>query len=47
MILEEGRLPESVFDSVQGITVFARSEPRQAARLDVELKAKRLMDQVT
>ena len=46
VLVEEGRPPESVFDFVQGITAFARSEPRQDARLDLELRAKRLMDQV-
>jgi len=35
-----------VFDFVQGITAVARGEPRQDARLDLELRAKRLMDQV-
>ncbi len=43
---EEGYPPASVFDFVQGITALARSETRQDARLEVELKAKRLMDQV-
>lgn len=46
VLVEEGRPPESVFDFVQGITTFARAELRQDARLDLELKAKRLMDQV-
>ena len=47
MLVEEGHPPESVFDFVQGITAVARAEPRQDARLDVELKAKKLMDQVS
>ena len=46
VLVEEGHPPASVFDFVQGITAFARAEPRQDARLDVEIKAKRLMDQV-
>jgi hypothetical protein len=46
VLVEEGHPPESVFDFVQGITAVARAEPRQDARLDVELKAKKLMDQV-
>ena len=46
VLVEEGRAPESVFDFVQGITAMARIEKHQDARLDVELKAKRLMDQV-
>jgi hypothetical protein len=44
---EEGHPPSSVFDFVQGITAMARGETRQDARLEVEMKAKRLMDQVT
>ena len=44
VLVEEGHPPASVFDFVQGITAFARAEPRQDARLDLELKAKRLMD---
>ncbi len=46
VLVEEGRPPESVFDFVQGITAIARTEKHQDARLDMELKAKRLMDQV-
>ena len=46
LLAEEARPPESVFDFVQGITAVARSEPRQDARLDLELRAKRLMDKV-
>ena len=46
VLAEEGHPPTSVFDFVQGITAFARAEPRQDARLDLELKAKRLMDAV-
>ena len=46
MLVEEGHPASSVFDFVQGITAVARSEPRQDARLEVELKAKRLLDQV-
>ncbi len=47
VLQEEGYPPASVFDFVQGITALARSETRQDARLEVELKAKRLLDQVT
>jgi hypothetical protein len=36
--------PESVFDFVQGITAVARDKPHQDARLDMEAKAKKLMD---
>lgn len=46
VMVEEGRPPESVFDFVQGITAMARTEKHQDARLAVELKAKRLLDQV-
>ena len=44
VLAEEGHPPASVFDFVQGITAVARAEPRQDARLEVELKAKRLLD---
>ncbi len=43
---EEGRAPESVFDFVQGITALARSRPHQDARLELEGKAKLLLDRV-
>jgi len=41
---EEGRTPESIFDFVQGITAVARDKPHQDARLDMEAKAKKLLD---
>jgi hypothetical protein len=44
VLAEEGRPPESVFDFVQGITAIARDKPHQDARLDLEAKAKKLMD---
>lgn len=43
---EEGRKPESVFDFVQGITAVARDKPHQDARLDLEARAKKLLDRV-
>ena len=43
---EEGRKPESIFDFVQGITAVARDKPHQDARLDLEAKAKKLLDRV-
>ncbi|OYV41959.1 MAG: DUF932 domain-containing protein, partial [Acidocella sp. 20-57-95] len=43
---EEGHPPESVFDFVQGITALARSKPHQDARLELEGKAKHLLDRV-
>lgn len=44
VLAEEGRPPESVFDFAQGITAVARDKPHQDARLDLEAKAKKLMD---
>jgi hypothetical protein len=41
---EENRKPESIFDFVQGITALARSKSHQDARLELEGKAKRLME---
>ncbi len=41
---EEGRPPESVFDFVQGITAVARSKPHQDTRLELEGKAKVLLE---
>ena len=44
VLTEEARKPESVFDFVQGITAVARDKPHQDARLDLEAKAKKLLD---
>ncbi len=44
VLAEEGRKPESVFDFVQGITAVARDKPHQDARLDLETRAKKLLD---
>ncbi|NPV24504.1 DUF932 domain-containing protein [Bradyrhizobium aeschynomenes] len=41
---EENRKPESIFDFVQGITAVARGKAHQDARLELEGKAKRLME---
>jgi len=41
---EEGRPPESLFDFVQGITALARNKAHQDSRLDLENKAKKLME---
>lgn len=46
VLAEEGRPPESIFDFVQGITAVARDKPHQDARLDMEAKAKKLLDRV-
>lgn len=45
VLAEEGRLPESLFDFVQGITALARSRTHQDARLELEGRAKTLMTQ--
>jgi hypothetical protein len=44
VLREEGRPPESLFDFVQGITAVARGKEHQDARLDLEQRAKRLLD---
>jgi hypothetical protein len=41
---EEGRKPESIFDFVQGITALARGKTHQDIRLDLEAKAKKLLE---
>jgi hypothetical protein len=43
---QEGHPPESVFDFVQGITAVARNRDHQDARLELEQRAKRLLDRV-
>jgi hypothetical protein len=44
VLTEENRKPESIFDFVQGITALARGKAHQDARLELEGKAKRLME---
>jgi hypothetical protein len=44
VLAEEGHKPESVFDFVQGITAVARTKPHQDARLELETRAKKLLD---
>ncbi|ESY22241.1 MULTISPECIES: hypothetical protein [unclassified Mesorhizobium] len=46
VLAEEGRKPTSIFDFVQGITAVARDKPHQDARLELEGKAKKLLDRV-
>ncbi|WP_204304620.1 hypothetical protein, partial [Klebsiella variicola] len=46
VLSEEGRKPESKFDFVQGITAVARDKPHQDARLDLEMRAKKLLERV-
>src|SRR5664279_1556022 len=41
---EEGRPPESLLDCVQGITAVARGKAHQDARLELEGRAKRLLE---
>lgn len=41
---EEGRPPESLFDFVQGITALARTRPHQDGRLELEGKARALLE---
>ncbi len=41
---EDGRLPESVFEFVQGITALARTTPHQDVRLELGGKAKFLLE---
>ncbi|UFW82446.1 DUF932 domain-containing protein [Rhizobium sp. SU303] len=47
VLSEEGRPPESIFDFVQGITALARDKTHQDARLELEGKAKKLLEQVS
>src|SRR6266702_609993 len=44
VLSEENRKPESIFDFVQGITALARGKAHQDARLELEGKAKRLLE---
>ncbi len=46
VLMEESRPPESIFDFVQGITRLARDKTQQDARLDMEGRAKKLLDRV-
>jgi len=44
VLQEEGRPPESIFDFVQGMTAHARNRPHQDTRLELEGKAKVLLE---
>lgn len=44
VLQEEGRPPESIFDFVQGMTAHARSKGHQDSRLEMEGKAKALLE---
>ncbi len=46
VLAEEGHPPASIFDFVQGITAVARDKTHQDARLDLEARAKKLLDRV-
>lgn len=47
VLSEEGRPPESIFDFVQGITALARTKTNQDTRLELEGKAKKLVESVS
>jgi hypothetical protein len=47
VLSEEGRPPESIFDFVQGITALARTKTNQDTRLELEGKAKKLLESAT
>ncbi|MGO7134962.1 DUF932 domain-containing protein [Rhizobium leguminosarum] len=47
VLSEEGRPPESIFDFVQGITALARDKTNQDTRLELEGKAKKLLEQAS
>lgn len=44
VLSEEGRPPESIFDFVQGMTAHARTKAHQDTRLELEAKAKTLLE---
>ena len=44
VLSEEGRPPESIFDFVQGMTAHARTKAHQDTRLELEGKAKTLLE---
>nr|WP_312826859.1 DUF932 domain-containing protein [Brucella anthropi] len=44
VLSEEGRPPESIFDFVQGLTAHARTKVHQDSRLELEAKAKTLLE---
>ncbi|GLT01021.1 hypothetical protein GCM10007897_24120 [Sphingobium jiangsuense] len=46
VLAEEGRPPESIFDFVNGITAVARGKAHQDTRLDMEAKARSLLEKL-
>ncbi|WP_411909921.1 DUF932 domain-containing protein [Mesorhizobium sp. ESP6-5] len=47
VLQEEGRPPESIFDFVQGMTAHARTKSHQDSRLELEGKAKALLEKAS
>lgn len=47
VLREEGRPPESIFDFVQGMTALARTKSHQDTRLELEGKARKLLEQAS
>lgn len=47
VLCEEGHPPSSIFDFVQGITALARGKAHQDTRLELEGKAKKLLEQAS
>ena len=47
VLQEEGRPPESIFDFVAGMTAHARTKAHQDTRLELETKAKTLLERAT
>ncbi|KAB2715165.1 DUF932 domain-containing protein [Brucella intermedia] len=47
VLQEEGRPPESIFDFVQGMTAHARTKTNQDTRLELEGKAKTLLERAS
>jgi hypothetical protein len=46
VLAEEGHPPESIFDFVQGITAVARTRTHQDSRLELEGKARKLLEKM-
>ncbi|MFZ5700780.1 MAG: DUF932 domain-containing protein [Pseudomonadota bacterium] len=46
VLVEEGHPPESLYDFVQGITAHARTKTNQDSRLELEGKARKLLEKV-
>jgi hypothetical protein len=46
VLAEEGHPPASLYDFVQGITAHARTKTNQDTRLEIEGKARKLLEKV-